>query len=51
MGEQRIKVDSIDKLRVLYVAITRARDLVLLPSHLLDFDYGDEDAEQPRLSA
>lgn len=42
MGEQRIKVTDIDKLRMLYVAVTRARKLVLLPAHLLDLDYGDD---------
>lgn len=47
MGEARIKATDTDKLRMLYVAVTRARELVLLPPHLLDFDYGEDDVLTP----
>lgn len=50
MGGERIKADDTNKLRMLYVAVTRARELVMLPSHLLDFDHGG-DATAARLSA
>lgn len=35
MGDDEIDPEDTAKLRMLYVAVTRARELVLLPPHLL----------------